>query len=119
MRGARPGLSPARLAGRLTATAYPMRAAGPSLAGAGSLDPVAAVTAPAAVAAAPPRAPARAVLPAPTPERGHVTAVVVAGGAVGGAVVTGFVVCTYARARRRGWRPGVAGGRENGHHAGG
>ncbi|MFD8613524.1 S8 family serine peptidase [Streptomyces sp. NPDC059631] len=105
---AHPESTPAQVRARLLATAYPMVTAGRPLVGAGTVDPSAAVSTPMPAGATPEAAaPAPVALAARASHRGRGTAVAVAGGALGAALLTGFAAFTVARARRRGWRPGV------------
>ncbi|MFF3392743.1 S8 family serine peptidase [Streptomyces sp. NPDC002669] len=103
---AHPDLTPAQLADRLTSTAYRVPA-DRALVGAGTVDPAAAVTAP-APASAPPAPHDRDGLRMPPPEdhSGRTTAIAVTAAAGVAVLVTGFVAFTLPRARRRGWRPG-------------
>ncbi|MGW2848548.1 S8 family serine peptidase [Streptomyces sp. NPDC001108] len=105
---AHPQLTPAQLTDRLTATAYHIPA-GKALVGAGTVDPVAAVTAPLATAGAVPDPPGPAALRMPPPEEhgGRTAAIAVASAAGVAVLVTGFVAFTLPRGRRRGWRPGT------------
>ncbi|MFE6667364.1 S8 family serine peptidase [Streptomyces sp. NPDC057697] len=104
---AHPDLTPAQLAGRLTATAYHIPA-DRALVGAGTVDPAAAVTAPGPgpAAHATPRAPGGLAMPPREARPGRTTAVAVASAAAAAALITGYVAFTLPRARRRGWRPG-------------
>ncbi|MFE4451347.1 S8 family serine peptidase [Streptomyces sp. NPDC056796] len=103
---ARPQVTGPELADRLTATAYRMPAAGPGLVGAGSVDPVAAVTAPwPARAAAPPGRAVSVAAPAAHTARGTALALTVAVAGAAGALLLG--VFTVSRGRRRGWRAGT------------
>ncbi|MFF2012927.1 S8 family serine peptidase [Streptomyces sp. NPDC058195] len=107
---AHPELTPAQLTDRLIATAYHIPA-GRALVGAGTVDPAAAVTAPlAAVPSAPPSpGPAALRMPPPEEHHGRTTAIAVTAAAGTAVLVTGFIVFTFPRARRRGWRPGTPG----------
>ncbi|MFF8285469.1 S8 family serine peptidase [Streptomyces albus] len=105
----RPGLSAAQLAERLTGTAYrPAPDTERRLVGAGTVDPVAAVTgelgdkgdrAEAAPAAAP-------HVPAPPPDTGRDRALLVAGGVTAVILLVALGAVAVPLGRRRGWRPG-------------
>ncbi|MBV6700389.1 S8 family serine peptidase [Kitasatospora aureofaciens] len=107
--GYRPDLGPAQLKDRLTSTAYhPGTALPDPRLGYGTVDPLAAVGAP-APAAVPPSsrpAPSAAALQPPSPDPAGRQAIVTAGAVLTGvALVTGTaLVCTAGR--RRAWRPG-------------
>ncbi|MFD6426671.1 S8 family serine peptidase [Streptomyces sp. NPDC060198] len=103
---AHPEAGASEIAARILASAYRMPAVAGGLVGAGTIDPVAAVTAPRPSAV--PAAPARPVaLPPPTPTRAHATAVALASAVAAAVAALGLGVFTVSRARRRGWRPGT------------
>ncbi|MFI5771071.1 S8 family serine peptidase [Streptomyces sp. NPDC051658] len=104
---AHPDLTPSQLTDRLTATAYHIPA-DKALVGAGTVDPAAAVTAPAPdpTARPTPRAPAALHLPPPEAHPGRTRAIAVTSAAVAAILITAFAAFTLPRARRRGWRPG-------------
>ncbi len=109
VRAAHPESTPAQVRARLLTTAYPMVTAGRAFVGAGTVDPSAAVNAPAPGAATPSAAtsPSSFALPARASHRGRGTAVVVAVAAVAAILLTALAGFTFARGRRRGWRPGT------------
>ncbi|WP_405460572.1 S8 family serine peptidase [Streptomyces sp. NBC_00101] len=103
---ARPDAKAPEITARIVASAYRMPAVETGLVGAGTVDPVAAVTAPWSPAA--PVAPVRPVVLPPTPaSRAHDTAVAVAAGVVVALAALGYTLFTVTRARRRGWRSGT------------
>ncbi|MFF1648854.1 S8 family serine peptidase [Streptomyces sp. NPDC058240] len=104
---AHPDLTPSQLTDRLTATAYHIPA-DKALVGAGTVDPAAAVTAPAPEPRArpTPRAPATLHMPPPEAHPGRTMAITVTSAAVAAILITAFAAFTLPRARRRGWRPG-------------
>ncbi|MEU9078442.1 S8 family serine peptidase [Kitasatospora sp. NPDC048538] len=103
----RPDLTPERLADRLRTTAYhPGTALPDPLLGYGTVDPLAAVSAPVAGDPAPRSAPTVTVLrPPPADPSGHQAVVIAAATTAGVAFVVGAAALGTA-GRRRSWRPG-------------
>lgn len=104
---AHPDLTPSQLCDRLTATAYHIPA-DKALVGAGTVDPAAAVTAPAPDPSAvpSPQTPAALRMPPAEAHSGRTTAIAITSAAGAAVLITGFAAFTLPRARRRGWRPG-------------